>query len=191
MARKSTTLKFRETKAFKYASKINNTYNEYLEWEEEQRTLFIKSIEKERNKLSKKFKKINKVSFGNYGIYDLYLSDDIWTHISCMNIHEGRDMFYATFRIGHKSIIDNMRIYAPDCKIADVKRNQVPNGLNFILTIYNYEDHISDDCQKKEEFLYRIKHFILNKLLYNGYLTYSVDPNSYNAAEFQKLLVLR
>jgi hypothetical protein len=191
MAKKSNLQKFRETKEFKYAVKVNGAYKAYLEWEELQQIAFIKKIENERNKLSKRFKKVNKISYGTYGVYDLYLEDDIWKFITCMRINEGRDNIYATFRIGNKSVVDNMKVYANDCKIADVKRDPTPNTLNFILTINNYEANISDDCPKKEEFLFRIKDFLLTKLLYNGYLRYSVDPNSHNAAEFQKLLILR
>jgi hypothetical protein len=118
----------------------------------------------------------------------------IWDKITCMRIERKR-RYYSTskinvkFLLGKRNTIDGMKIHTLpfESVIAETKYQYGPTKKREII-IFDYKKLIPIECPRRNQFLKRIKLYLINVIIQDGlYIT----DNSFEKSEFEKLLLLR
>ena len=118
----------------------------------------------------------------------------IWDKITCMRIERKR-RYYSTskinvkFLLGKKNTIDGMKIYTLPFEnpVAEIKYQYGAARKREIL-IFDYKKLIPLECQRRNQFIKRIKMYLINIIVQDGlYIT----DNSFEKSDFEKLMLLR
>lgn len=132
--------------------------------------------------------------------YGAICLDDIWNKITCMRLSRPYYHWYnakvsAKFLLSKRDTLqelNGLKIYTFPLEndIANIVStyNSTTKTRSKEIEIYDYTKLIPDACPKKKQFLKRIKVYLLNVITSDRM---TINQNSFNLNEFQKLMLLR
>jgi hypothetical protein len=120
----------------------------------------------------------------------VFCMENIWSHITCMRIEKkyyyrptyGRNII-AKFSVGQRTLINGVKMHTAPLNNVIATSNYRSREI----IVNDYNSIIGIDCLKKQQFIKRIRIYLVNLILREKLI---LDQNSYDVESLNKLLML-